>query len=470
MSLRRRGERQVIREAAADLRSGRRTSLALTSAALERIARLDGSLRSFITVTAESAVAHARQADAELAAGHDRGPLHGIPISVKDLLATRGVLTTAGSLVYRDWVPEASAAVVERLEAAGAVPVGKNNLHELAYGVTSSNPHFGAVVNPRNRRHSPGGSSGGSAVAVAAGLVHGAIGTDTGGSVRIPAAFCGLVGLKPTYGRVSRRGVLPLAYTLDHVGPIAATVRDTALLLNAIAGYDPADPASSRRPVIDSVPAHGHSIRGLRIGVPENFFFERIDPEVDATVRDALARAESIGARCTPVRVPDMAALNAVARIVQLAEAAAVLGPLIERRDDLGEDVRALILQGRLIAATDYIDAQRLRRRYRSEFSRLWTEVDCLATPTTPATAPEIGQTTVRIAGEDEDARLAATRFVRAVNLLGLPALSLPCGLSSSGLPIGLQIIGPPFDEAGVLAVGAALEDADVGIPPCPQV
>jgi len=460
----------VIREAAADLRSGRRTSLALTSAALERIARLDGSLRSFITVTAESAVAHARQADAELAAGHDRGPLHGIPISVKDLLATRGVLTTAGSLVYRDWVPEASAAVVERLEAAGAVPVGKNNLHELAYGVTSSNPHFGAVVNPRNRRHSPGGSSGGSAVAVAAGLVHGAIGTDTGGSVRIPAAFCGLVGLKPTYGRVSRRGVLPLAYTLDHVGPIAATVRDTALLLNAIAGYDPADPASSRRPVIDSVPAHGHSIRGLRIGVPENFFFERIDPEVDATVRDALARAESIGARCTPVRVPDMAALNAAARIVQLAEAAAVLGPLIERRDDLGEDVRALILQGRLIAATDYIDAQRLRRRYRSEFSRLWTEVDCLATPTTPATAPEIGQTTVRIAGEDEDARLAATRFVRAVNLLGLPALSLPCGLSSSGLPIGLQIIGPPFDEAGVLAVGAALEDADVGIPPCPQV
>jgi len=359
---------------------------------------------------------------------------------------------------------------VERLEAAGAVLVGKNNLHELAYGVTSSNPHFGAVANPWNRRHSPGGSSGGSAVAVAAGLVHGAIGTDTGGSVRIPAAFCGLVGLKPTYGRVSRRGVLPLAYTLDHVGPIAATVRDTALLLNAIAGYDPADPASSRRPVIDSVPAHGHSIRGLRIGVPENFFFERIDPEVDATVRDALARAESIGARCTPVRVPDMAALNAVARIVQLAEAAAVLGPLIERRDDLGEDVRALILQGRLIAATDYIDAQRLRRRYRSEFSRLWTEVDCLATPTTPATAPEIGQTTVRIAGEDEDARLAATRFVRAVNLLGLPALSLPCGLSSSGLPIGLQIIGPPFDEAGVLAVGAALEDADVGIPPCPQV
>jgi len=183
----------VIREAAADLRSGRRTSLALTSAALERIARLDGSLRSFITVTAESAVAHARQADAELAAGHDRGPLHGIPISVKDLLATRGVLTTAGSLVYRDWVPEASASVVERLEAAGAVLVGKNNLHELAYGVTSSNPHFGAVANPWNRRHSPGGSSGGSAVAVAAGLVHGAIGTDTGGSVRIPAAFCGVV-------------------------------------------------------------------------------------------------------------------------------------------------------------------------------------------------------------------------------------------------------------------------------------
>jgi len=460
----------VIQEAADDLRRGRQTSLALTTAALARIARLDGSLRAFITVSAEPALERARHADAELAAGHDRGPLHGVPISVKDLFATRGILTTGGSLFYRDWVPDANSTAVERLEAAGAVLVGKNNLHELAYGVTSANPHFGTVANPWNPRLSPGGSSGGSAAAVASRMVHGALGTDTGGSIRIPAAFCGVAGLKPTYGRVSRHGVLPLAYTLDHVGPLAATVRDAALLLNAIAGHDPADPSSSRRPAIDFVPEYGCSIRGLRVGFPENFFFERLDPEVEAAVRGALACAQSLGAQLKPVRVPDMAALNAVARIIQLAEAAAVLGPLLERRGELGADVRALIDQGRLVAATDYLDAQRLRRRYQREFQRLWSDVDCLAAPATPLTAPEIGQTTVRLGGEDEDARLAATRLVRSINLLGLPALSLPCGLSSSGLPVGLQIIGPPFDEATVLAAGAALEDAGIGVPPCPML
>ena len=460
----------MIQQSAEDLRRGRLMSLALTTAALDRIARIDGSLRSFITVTAESALACARQADKELAAGHDRGPLHGVPVSVKDLLATGGVPTTGGSLVYRDWLPDENATVIERLEAAGAVLIGKNNLHELAYGVTSRNPHFGAVANPWNPRHSPGGSSGGSAAAVAAGLAHGAIGTDTGGSVRIPAAFCGVVGLKPTYGRVSRHGILPLAYSLDHVGPLAAGVRDAALLLNVIAGHDPRDPSSSRRPVVDFVPRDGCSIRGLRIGVPENFFFERIEPEVGTAVRGALARAEELGARLKPIRVPDMAEINAAARVIQLAEAAAVLRPLIERRDDLGEDVRGLVLQGCLIAAVDYVDAQRLRRLYRNQFSRLWSEIDYLVTPTTPVTAPEIGQTSLRLGDEQEDARLAVTRLVRAINLLGLPALSLPCGLSSSRLPIGLQIIGPAFDEAGVLILGAALEDAGMRVPACPEV
>jgi len=458
----------VIREAAGDLRRGRQTSLSLTTAALDRIARLHGSLRAFITVTAEPALARARQADAELAAGHDRGALHGLPVSVKDLFATRGILTTGGSRVYRARVPDFNSTVVKRLEAAGAVLVGKNNLHELAYGVTSANPHFGAVVNPWDPQRSPGGSSGGSAAALAAGLVHGAMGTDTGGSIRIPASFCGVVGLKPTYGRVSRYGVLPLAYTLDHAGPLAASVRDAALLLNAVAGHDPADPSSSRRPVVDFAPAPGCSIRGLRIGIPENFFFERLDPEVNDAVRGALERARSLGAGLKPVRVPDMAAINAVARIVQLAEAASVLGPLLERRDELGGDVQALIDQGRLVGATDYLDAQRLRRRYQREFAGLWSEIDCIAAPTTPLTAPEVGQTSVRLGGEDEDARLAVTRLVRGINLLGLPAISIPCGLSGTGMPIGLQIIGPAFDEATVLTAAAALEDASVGISACP--
>jgi len=458
----------VIREAAWDLRCGRTTSLALTAAALGRIARLDDSLRTFITVVAEPALERARQADAELAGGHDRGPLHGIPVSVKDLIAIRGVLTTGGSPLCRDRVPEGSAGVVERLEEAGAVIVGKNNLHELAYGVTSANPHFGSVVNPWNFEHSPGGSSGGSAAAVAAGLVYGAIGTDTGGSIRIPAAFCGVVGLKPTYGRVSRRGVLPLAYTLDHVGPLAATVRDAALLLSAMAGHDPADPSSSRRPVGDIIPAENCSISGLRIGVPENFFFDRLDRHVDGVVRQALAHAQSLGAQLKPIRVPDMAAINVVARLIQLAEAAAALAPLLDRRSEIGADVRALIDQGRLVAATDYIDAQRLRRRYQAEFSLLWREVDCLATPTTPMPAPERNRNSVLLGGDEEDARLAATRLVRGINLLGLPAISLPCGLSNAGLPVGLQIVGPAFSEATVLLAAAALEDSGVGIPECP--
>ena len=443
----------MIQEAAEALRRGRETSLTLTTAALDRIARWNGALRAFITVTADAALEQARLADADLASGLDRGPLHGIPVSVKDLFATRGVLTTGGSLMYRDWVPEFDSAAVERLRAAGAVLAGKNNLHELAYGVTSANPHFGAVANPWDAGRSPGGSSGGSAAAVAAGLVYGALGTDTGGSIRIPASFCGVAGLKPTYGRVSRRGVLPLAFSLDHVGPLAATVRDAALLLNAIAGHDPADASSAPRPAADFVPQAECSIRGLRIGVPENFFFERLDPEVEEAVRGALALARSLGAVLTPVRVPDIAAINAVARVIQLPEAASALGPLLHRRGDLGADVRALADQGRLVSATDYVDAQRLRRRYQGEFHGLWSGIDCLATPTTPMPAPEAGQATVRLGGEDEDARLAATRLVRGINLLGLPALSLPCGFAEQ-MPVALQLVGLPFSENKLIVVG----------------
>ena len=341
-------------------------------------------------------------------------------------------------------------------------------MHELAYGITSANPHFGAVRNPWNPEHSPGGSSGGSGAAVAAGMVYAAMGSDTGGSIRIPAAFCGTVGLKPTYGRVSRYGALPLAYSLDHMGPLARSVRDAAEMLNAIAGHDPRDETSSRHPVVDYVPDGGCSIRGLRIGFPENFYFERLDDDVESAVRGALARAASLGAEVQPIRVPDVAALNAVGRVILLAEASAILEPHLEHRQRFGPDVLALLDQGRLIPATDYVNAQRLRTAMRREFSKLWSEADCLITPTTPAVAPRIGEDTVRLGGRDEDVRLAATRLVRAINVLGLPALSMPCGLSKAGLPIGLQIIGPAFDEATILRVGAALEDGGVCIPPCP--
>ena len=456
----------TIREAAQALRERQVSSVELTTAALGRVERLDGRLRSFITVTADRALAQAAASDAALAAGKPRGLLEGIPIAVKDLFHTCGIRTTGGSALYADHVPQSSATVVERLDAAGAVMLGKLNQHELAYGITSANPHFGAVANPWNLEHSPGGSSGGSGAAVAAEIVYAAMGTDTGGSIRIPASFCGTVGLKPTYGRVSRHGVMPLGYSLDHMGPLARSVRDAAVVLNAIAGPDPRDETSSRFPVVDYVPEEGCSVRGLRVGFPSNFYFDRIDPEVESSVRGALARAAALGAVVKAVTVPDIAAINAVARVVLLAEASAALEPLLASRDRIGRDVLALLDQGRLIPATDYVNGQRLRRRMRAEFARVWSEVDCLITPTTPNLAPRIGDNTVRLGGVDEDVRLATTRFVRAINLLGLPALSMPCGLSASGLPVGVQIIGPEFQEERILRLGAALEDSGVAIPP----
>jgi aspartyl-tRNA(Asn)/glutamyl-tRNA(Gln) amidotransferase subunit A len=454
-----------IQEAAAALRARQVSSVELTRTALECVQRFDSRLNTFITLTADSALAKACAADAELAAGRDRGPLHGIPIAVKDLFLTKGVRTTCGSKVYGDFVPEIDAAVVEKLDAGGAVMLGKLNMHEMAYGITSGNPHFGPVCNPWNAEHSPGGSSGGSGAAVAAGMVFAAMGSDTGGSIRIPASFCGTVGLKPTYGRVSRYGTLPLGYSLDHMGPLTRTVRDAALVLNAIAGFDARDPASSRKPAGDFMPPDPYHIRGMRIGVPKNFYLERIDPDVESAVRAALGRAAEAGAVVKPVQVPDIAALNAVARVILLAEASAVAEPYLKQRDQFGADVLALFDQGRLVPATDYIHAQRLRRKLRGEFAKIWREVDCIVMPVTPTTAPRIGQTTIRLGGEEEDVRLATTRLVRGINALGLPALSIPCGLSTAGLPIGLQIVGGAFQEATILRVGAALE---MELPPPP--
>lgn len=459
----------TIREAAVSLRSRQVSAIELTRAAIARIQRLDPELRAFITVTAEYALERARQADSELSTGRDLGPLHGIPMAVKDLFHMRGVRTTGGSKIFENLMASVDSAVVEKLESAGAVLLGKLNMHESAYGITSANPHYGAVRNPWNREHSPGGSSGGSGAAVATDMVFAAMGSDTGGSIRIPASFCGTVGLKPTYGRVSRFGTLPLGYTLDHMGPLTRSSRDAALVLNAIAGYDPRDAASSRKPTVDFVPDEGCSIRGVRIGFPENCFFDRLDPDVETAVRGAIARAQSMGAIVKPVTVPDIAELNAVGRVILLSEASAVYDPYVGNREVIGADVLALLDQGRLVPAIDYINAQRLRRRMRREFNRLWSGIDCLMCPTTPDTAPKIGAATIRLGGVEEDVRLATTRLVRSINVLGLPALSIPCGLSSTGLPIGLQIVGAAFDEAQVLRVGAALEDGGVGIPYCPN-
>lgn len=448
-----------IQEAGASLRARRISAVELTRAALDRVRKL-AHLNAFITVLDEEALRQAAARDQELVRGHDRGPLHGIPVAVKDVFCTKGIRTTCGARIFADHVPDRDAAVVERLQAAGAVLLGKTNMHELAFGITSSNPHFGAVRNPWDPERIPGGSSGGSGVAVASGMALMAMGSDTGGSIRIPAAFCGTVGLKPTFGRVSRYGVMPLDFTLDHMGPLTRTVRDAALTLSAIAGHDPRDETSSRRPVNSYVPPEAVSLGGVRIGLPENFYFDRVDPEAAEAVRTMARTAESLGALVVPVRVPDIAAINTVGRIIVQAEASALLERYLNRRSEFGADVLALLDQGRLLPATDYINAQRLRRLMRSEFRSVFQQTDCLFTPTTPTAAPRIGQTTLEFNGASEDVRLASTRLVRAINVLGLPALSLPCGFNREGLPLGLQIIGRPFDEALLFRVAAALEDA----------
>jgi aspartyl-tRNA(Asn)/glutamyl-tRNA(Gln) amidotransferase subunit A len=439
----------TIGEIGSALRSKKLSARELTEETLRRVAEANPRLNLFLTITEVEARARAAALDGELARGLDRGPLHGVPIAHKDNISTRGVRTTSGSKIFADFVPETDAAIVSQLNEAGTVMIGKTGLHEFAYGITSNNPHFGAIRNPWDPERVPGGSSGGSAAAVAARLIPLATGTDTGGSIRIPASFCGVVGLKPTYERASRRGVMPLGLTLDHAGLLAGSVRDVALGFGLIAQH-----ASGY------VPAVHADLRGMRIGVPENFLVERVAPEVMSSFRAAVQTAAALGAHVTEVRLPDPDALNVVGRIAQLSEVSALLARYLDRRGEIGRDILVLVEQGRLIPATDYLNAQRVRRVLARDFSKIWSHLDCLMTPATPMTAPKIGEMTVACSSFTEDVRTAATRLTRPFNVLGWPALALPCGFSSSGLPIGLQLVSPPQQEDTLLQAGAALEDA----------
>jgi aspartyl-tRNA(Asn)/glutamyl-tRNA(Gln) amidotransferase subunit A len=439
----------TIQSLAADLRARKVSSRELVARALSQIERTDSKLNAFITVTGASALAEADERDRELSHRFDRGFLHGIPIAHKDLVRTKGVRTTAGSKIFSDYVPQRDAAIVAKLREAGAVSLGKTGLHELAYGITSNNPHFGAIHNPWDLTRIPGGSSGGSAVAVAAGYVPFATGTDTGGSIRVPASLCGVVGLKPTFGRVDISGVLPLGFSQDHVGPLTGSVRDAAIAFQTMAD----------RPT-GYVPSSLENLRGLRIGFPKNFFFDCVDPEVEAATAAAFQTAAVIGGRIVEIEVRDMEPLRAAAATCLLVEAASALRPYLHRRPDFGSDVLALLDQGKSILAVDYIEARRTRRRIGREFARLFEQVDCIFTPATPITAPEIGQTVVKNCGVTEEVRSAVTRFTRVMNALGLPAISIPCGFSRSGLPIGLQIIAAARQEDILLRAAAAMEDA----------
>jgi aspartyl-tRNA(Asn)/glutamyl-tRNA(Gln) amidotransferase subunit A len=404
---------------------------------------------SFITLTEDSAWVEATARDREFAEGIDRGPFHGIPTAYKDLFYTKGVRTTGGSLLFRDFVPDYDATVVELLTRSGAVSLGKANLHELAYGISSKNPHYGFVLNPHDTSRIPGGSSGGSAALVGAGLLPMSMGSDTGGSIRIPASFCGVVGLKPTYGRVSRHGVMPLAFSLDCVGPIGATVKDCALTMNAIAGQ-------ILEPTEFNLEA-ARDLQGVRVGVPKNFFFERVDVQVAKAVRDAIAAMERLGASLVEVKIPDLNEVNALARIVQFSETAALYAAQTDP-NLFGADVWPLLQQGKLVAGHEYVNAQRLRTLYRRDFNALWGTIDVLAAPTTPIAAPRLDETTVKIGSSDEDTRIACTRLVRAINYLGEPALSMPCGKTAEGMPVGLQLVSKPFSEPALLRIARTLE------------
>lgn len=451
--------RLSIAEAGEQLRRRALSPVELTRAYLDRIQRSDGDLLAYITFLPGEALAAATAAEQEIARGNYRGPLHGIPIALKDLVLTRGIRTTCGSRILGDWVPDADATVTTRLTQAGAVLLGKLNMHEFAYGPTGVNPHYGTPRNPWDRQRMPGGSSSGSAVAVAAALCAGALGTDTGGSVRIPAALCGLVGLKPTYGRVSRAGVIPLAWSLDHVGPMTRTVTDAALLLQVLAGRDPADPSTPDVPVPDYRRAMQGEVRGLRLGLPKDHFFEQVDPEVRAAVRAAARSLEGLGASVEDIPLPNIQHAGPASFAIIASEAMAYHEPYLKTRAaEYGADVRARLMTGQYILASHYLKAQRARQVIRAEVDAALRLVDALLLPTTPIPAPHMDAREVTVDGVTEDVRWWLIRCTRPINVTGHPALSVPCGLTAGGLPIGLQIVGRHFDEATVLRIGHAFE------------
>lgn len=441
---------------AADMIAAKQLSpVELTEAVLARIADVEPAISAFATVTAESARVAAQQAADEIARGNYRGPLHGVPLGLKDLFEVAGVPNTSSSKVREHHIPASNSTVTERLMQAGAVLVGKTHLHEFAYGATTP-----MTRNPWNAAMTAGGSSGGTAAALAAGMMLGGMGTDTGGSIRIPSAACGVVGLKPTFGRVSRRGVTPLSWSLDHAGPMARTVRDTALMLGQIAGYDRADPGTVDVPVADYVGALTGDIKGLRIGVPENFFTDNLDPQIAAATEAAVAELSRLGAAVHPVEIPMADAIVPTEWGMLVPEASAYHQGMLRDSGDLYTDeTRTFLEAGELVLATDYIKALRVRTLIQAAFRDLYTDIDVLVAPTIAAPALPLDNLEVTWPdGTTEGATIAYVRFSAPGNVTGLPALSVPSGFTDSGLPTGIQIIGRPFDEVTVLRVGDAFE------------
>jgi len=433
----------------------------VTRSLLDHAHRLNDEVNAYVSFRDDAAMAEAQKAEQEIAAGEHRGPLHGVPMALKDNLYVAGEVTTMSSKIHGDFVSKDDATAVSKLRDAGIVLTGKLNMHEYAWGIDNNSPHFGAVHNPWNLDKVPGGSSGGSGAAVASDMSFSTLGTDTAGSIRIPSAACGLVGLKPTHGRVAKFGCYPLAWTLDHIGPMAKTVDDAAAMLQAIAGFDHRDPTSADVPVGDYRAALGGDPKGLVIGIEEDYYFRDVDTNIERLVRARIDDLVSRGATVKKVSIPALKYSEWTELAVSLSEAAAIHHRDLETRpQDFGDDIRFLFYLGELFSSVDYLQAQQVRRQIKQEFTAALADVDVLIAPTLPVMAPDIGSPVADLNGNPVDLVDNFIRYTGPSNLTGLPAMTVPGGLND-GLPVGVQIVGKAFDEATVLKVGRFIEESD---------
>jgi aspartyl-tRNA(Asn)/glutamyl-tRNA(Gln) amidotransferase subunit A len=434
------------------------SSLELTKAVLDHAESLNNEINAYISITREQAERAAEQIDKEIANGNYKGMYHGIPMAIKDNLYFKNEVTTMASKIHQNFVSDYDATIISKLRDAGVVFTGKLNMHEYAWGITTNNPHYGACKNPWNVERIPGGSSGGSGAAVAADMCVASLGTDTAGSIRIPSSACGIVGLKPTHGRVSKYGCFPLAWSLDHIGPMTKTVKDAAGLLEIIAGYDKNDPTSLNVPVEKYEDQLTGDVKGLVIGINEEYFFNNVDDEIEKLVRQGIQTLVDHGAKVEEVSIPSLKYAEYTELITILSEAAAIHHRnLLKRPNDFGEDIRLLFELGELPSAIDYLQAQQLRRQLKLDFQKVFEKVNVIISPTLPIIPPKIGDDYADLNGQKVDLIDHIIRFTGPGNLTGIPALTIPCGFKD-GLPVGLQIMGKALDEKTVLNVGYALE------------
>lgn len=441
------------------IRNKQLSPVEVTRQLLKKIEKEDGKFNSFITVTDEEAMEQAKKAEREIKDGKLRGPLHGIPIALKDNVYTEGIKTTMGSAIFKEYIPGHDATVTKKLKEAGAIILGKLNMHEVAYGTSGDRSFAGPVKNPHDTNKITGGSSSGSGAALAASFCYGALGTDTGGSIRIPASFTGIVGMKPTFGRVSNFGVFPLCWTLDHVGPMTKTVRDNAILMNVLAGYDENDPYSIDIPTEDYTALIGTDIKGAVIGIPAGDFFKGGDPEVEEHYLQAVKKLEEAGAEIKSVNLPDMEEILAAFRTTLTSEAYTVHEERLQNfSDEWDDEVRDRLFTAKDTHAAKYIAAQQIKKQAIKDFEKVFKEVDIIVTPTVPILPVNIGEREIVLNGSKIHSSLVLNRFTGPFNLTGQPSLSMPCGFSETGLPIGIQLVGKTFDEANIYRFASVLE------------